>query len=171
MNRQPYQKPPRWWPPKLSSGWIRFWRLWRKRQALEILQSRPNPLVVFPEGDVYHCNEQLTLFREGAAAMAILAARKGTRAVVCIPCAMRYHYLANPMPKLLGLMDNLERAIFWRPRPDLSLPERIYHFAEGALAFKEIEYLGRTGEGPLPKRIAELEDFILGRIEARKTPR
>jgi len=261
MNRQPFQKPPRWWSPKLSPGWIRFWRPWRRRQqlkvqrllrvevaglehvrqvlaegcgvlitpnhsshadcfatyqaseqlgvpfyimvawqvfqrgswlrrlalrhhgcfsvdregadlqafrlAVEILQSRPHPLVVFPEGEVYHCNERLTPFREGPAAMALLAARKGSRPIVCVPCAMRYHYVANPMPELLTLMDDLERAIFWRPRPELSLAERIYHFAEGALALKEIEYLGGTGEGPLPKRIAGLEDFILGRIESR----
>src|SRR5574340_502447 len=31
MNRQPFQKPPRWWAPRLSKGWIRFWRPWRKR--------------------------------------------------------------------------------------------------------------------------------------------
>ena len=261
MNRQPFQKPPHWWPPKLSPWWIRFWRPLRKRQqvnvqrlldvgvygvehvrtaiaencgvlitpnhsshadcystyeavervgvpfyimvawqvfqrgsplrrlslqhhgcfsidregtdlqafrrAVEILESRPNPLVVFPEGEVYHCNERLTPFREGPAAMALLAVRKANRPIVCIPCAMKYRYLESPMPDLLQLMDELERAIHWRPRPDLAFAERIYHFAEGALALKEIEYLGHTGSGPLPKRLAELTGFILGRIEAR----
>jgi 1-acyl-sn-glycerol-3-phosphate acyltransferase len=261
MNRQPFQKPPHWWPPKLSPGWIRCWRPLRRRQqlkvqrlvqvdvsgiehvrsaiaencgvlitpnhsshadcystyeaadrvgvpffimvawqvfqrgsplrrlslqhhgcfsidregtdlhafrqAVEILQSQPNPLVVFPEGEVYHCNERLTPFREGPAGMALLAARKASRPIVCIPCAMKYTYVETPMPQLLQLMDELERAIHWRPRPDLPLARRIYHFAEGALALKEIEYLGHTGSGPLPKRLAELTDFILGRIEAR----
>ncbi len=261
MNRQPFQKPPHWWPPKLSPGWIRLWRPWRQRQqlkvqrlldvdvygvehvrsaiaencgvlitpnhsshadcystyeaaervgvpfyimvawqvfqrgsrlrrlslqhhgcfsidregtdlqafrrAVEIIESRPNPLVVFPEGEVYHCNERLTPFREGPAAMALLAARKASRPIVCIPCAMTYRYVESPTPDLLQLMDDLERAIHWRPRPDLALAERIYHFAEGALALKEIEYLGHTGSGPLPQRLAELVDFILGRIEAR----
>jgi hypothetical protein len=35
------------------------------------------------------------------------------------------------------------------------------------LALKEIEYLGHTCEGALAKRIANLVEFILGRIEAR----
>ena len=31
MNRYAQQKPPRWWPPKLSRFWIRVWRPLRKR--------------------------------------------------------------------------------------------------------------------------------------------
>ncbi len=261
MNRQPFDKPPRWWSPKLSPWCIRLWRAIRKqqqlkvqrllevdvrgaeqvreavaanqgvlitpnhsshadcfatyaasdavgvpfyimvawqvfgragwlrrlalrhhgcfsvdregtdmqafRQAIEVLSARRNPLVVFPEGEVYHVNERITPFREGPAAMAILAARKGDRPVVCIPAAIRYSYLDDPTPELLRLMDDLERAILWRPRPDLSLPERIYHFAEGALALKEIEVLGRPSSGPLRERVAELIPFILDRLEAR----
>jgi len=64
-------------------------------------------------------------------------------------------------------MDDLERAIFWRPRPDLALAERIYRFAEGALALKEIEFLGHTCSGPLPRRVADLAEHVLNAIEAR----
>ena len=35
MNRQPFEKPPRWWGPKLSPAWIRFWRPWRRRVQLK----------------------------------------------------------------------------------------------------------------------------------------
>jgi len=261
MNRQPFDKPPRRWPPKLSPWWIRLWRTIRKRQqlkvqrlvevevrggervreavaanqgvlitpnhsshadcfvtyaasdavglpfyimvawqvfqragwlrrlalrhhgcfsidregtdmqafrqAVEVLGARRNPLVVFPEGEVYHVNERITPFREGPAAMAILAARKGDRPVVCIPAAIRYYYLDDPAQELLRLMDDLERAILWRPRPDLTLPERIYHFAEGALALKEIEFLGRPSPGPVRQRVADLIHFILDHLEAR----
>ena len=41
--------------------------------------SRPEPLVVFPEGEMYHLGDQITPFHEGAAAMAIAAARKTDR--------------------------------------------------------------------------------------------
>lgn len=137
------------------------------RQAVEILESRPNPLCIFPEGDVYHLNDRLTPFREGPAAIALMAARKAARPVVCIPCAIKYRYVADPTPDLLRVMENLERAIQWRPRPDLSLAERIYHFAEGALALKEIEFLGRTASGSLPQRLADLMDFTLNFLEVR----
>lgn len=261
MNRQPFEKPPRWWSPKLSPWWVRFWRpvrmrkqlkgqrllevevrglehvreavarghgvlitpnhashadcyavytaadqlgypfyvmiAWQNfirdgllkqialrqhggfsvdregtdmrafRQAVEILQSRPNPLVIFPEGEVYHINDRVTPFREGPAAIALLAARKASRPIVCVPCAIKYRYLQDPTPELLQVMADLERAIFWRPRPDLALPQRIYHFAEGVLALKEIEFLGHTFSGTVPKRVSALAEFILGQIEAR----
>lgn len=261
MNRQPFEKPPRWWPPKISPFWIRFWRPMRVRhqlreqrllevevrgaelvrqalaqgkgvlitpnhashadcyatyaaadavgtafyimvawqvfqrgsrlrrtilqhhgcfsidregtdmhalrQAVDVLQSAPHPLVIFPEGEVYHVNDRITPFREGPAAMALLAARKNVRPVVCVPCGIKYRYVVDPTPQLLQRMDDLERAIYWRPRPDLSLAERIYHFAEGVLALKEVEFYGRASAGPLPQRIAELSDFILSAIEAR----
>ena len=137
------------------------------RQATEILTSRPNPLCIFPEGEVYHLNDRLTPFREGPAAIALMAARKAARPVVCIPCAIKYRYVEDPTPDLLRVMENLERAIHWRPRPDLPLGQRIYHFVEGVLALKEIEFLGRTCSGPLPERLAGLIDFILNFLEVR----
>jgi 1-acyl-sn-glycerol-3-phosphate acyltransferase len=261
MNSTRWEKPPRWWSPKLSPAWIRFWRPFRRRHRLrkqrllevevrgaehvrqalgqghgvlitpnhashadcfalyeaadqvgvpfyvmvawqvlhyggwlkrlilrhhgcfsvdregtdfnalrkarEVLESEPYPLAIFPEGEVYHINERVTPFREGPAAVALLAARKGDRPVVCIPCAMRFRYLDDPTPKLLEVMSKLEEALYWRPRPDLTLGQRIYHFAEGVLALKEIEFMGATYSGSVPERIANLIEFLLGRIEAR----
>jgi hypothetical protein len=73
----------------------------------------------------------------------------------------------DPTPELLEMMDRLEESIHWRPRKDLSLPQRIYHLAEGALALKEIEFYGHCCSGPLPERIASLIDFILSTLEDR----
>src|SRR3712207_242550 len=33
MNRQPYQTPPRWWSPRLSPRWMRFWRPLRRHHG------------------------------------------------------------------------------------------------------------------------------------------
>ena len=73
------------------------------RQARDILETASNPLVIFPEGEVYHINERVTPFREGPAAIALMAARKATRPVYAIPCAMRYRYVTDPTPELLKL--------------------------------------------------------------------
>ncbi|REJ70125.1 MAG: 1-acyl-sn-glycerol-3-phosphate acyltransferase [Planctomycetota bacterium] len=136
------------------------------RQATDILQNEPEPLVIFPEGEVYHLNERITPFREGAATVALSAAKRAKRDVLVVPCAIKYQYLADPRPKLLELMDRLESQIFWRPQPNLPLFERIYRFAEGAMALKELEHLGHTSSGPLPERIAALADHVLGKLEA-----
>lgn len=137
------------------------------RQAVEVLQAGKHPLVIFPEGEVYHTNERITPFREGAAAAAISASRKAKRPVHCVPCGIKYKYLTDPSDNLLQLMDRLEQHIFWRPRAELPLHQRIYRFAEGMMAIKEVEYLDRTSAGPLSERTNALADHILSGIETR----
>ncbi|MBL1216825.1 MAG: 1-acyl-sn-glycerol-3-phosphate acyltransferase [Planctomycetes bacterium] len=137
------------------------------RTAIEILQDKAFPLVVFPEGEVYHQNDRVTPFREGAAAIAITASRKADRPIVCVPCGIKYQYVEDPMPALLHVMDQLEEKILWRPRRDCDLATRIYRFAEGILSLKEIEYLGSSSTGPLPPRIEHLADSILRQLESR----
>jgi 1-acyl-sn-glycerol-3-phosphate acyltransferase len=135
------------------------------KQAVSILQERPNPLVIFPEGEVYHCSERVTPFREGAAMIALTAAKRAKRPIVCIPAAIRLQYIDDPTPQLLQLMDDLEQQIFWRPQKDRPLEARIYKFAEAILALKETEYLGHTGTGDLPARTKHLANEILQRLE------
>jgi hypothetical protein len=136
------------------------------RQAVTVLRNESNPLVIFPEGDVYHINDRILPFREGPAAIAVSAARKAKRPVCVVPCAIKYRYVEDPTSELLQVMSRLEESILWRPRPDLPLPMRIYRLAEGALSLKEIEYTGHSSNGPLPERIHALIDFILARLES-----
>ncbi len=137
------------------------------RQAVEILQQKPEPLVIFAEGEVYHVNDTVTPFQDGPAAMAITAQKRADRDVMCVPCAMKFQYVSDPTPELSELMSRLESQILWRPRPDLPLPERIYRFAEGILGVKEVEYMGHSQTGTLPERVKSLAVFVLGRIEER----
>ena len=137
------------------------------RLATSILQDKPEPLVIFPEGEIYHCNERVTPFREGAAAIAVAAARKSKRPITCIPCAIRYSYVDDPTDSLLATMSELERSIFWRPKTTEPLDKRIYDFAEVLLMVKELEYLKTTQAGRLPERIASLREHVLSNVENR----
>ena len=137
------------------------------QQAVDVLQNRKEPLVIFPEGEVYHCNERLTLFREGPTALAVMAARKADRDVVSVPCGLRYYYVEDPLPSLLKLMDDVEEALFWRPTPERPMSERLYRVADGMLALKELEFLGEARQGPVPERIAFLTDGVLKRVEEK----
>ena len=137
------------------------------RLATGILQEKREPLVVFPEGEIYHCNERVTPFREGAAALAVAAARKSKRPIVCVPCAITYRYEEDPTEALLETMGQLEEAIFWRRQCDRPLPQRIYDFAEALLAVKELEYFRETKPGRLPERIRSLGNHILTQVETR----
>jgi 1-acyl-sn-glycerol-3-phosphate acyltransferase len=137
------------------------------KTAVEILRTSPHPLVIFPEGDIYHNNDRVTPFRDGAAAIAMAAAKKAERPVVCIPCALKCFYLDDPTPQLVELMSRLEATIHWRPRPDLPLDQRVYRFAEGMLGLKELEYLGQAQAGPIKERTARLADAVLARLQQR----
>ncbi len=137
------------------------------KQAVKTLQNSSHPLVIFPEGEVYHCNDRVTIFREGAAAIALSAAKRAKRPIACVPCALKYEYLEDPTGELLQLMAELEQSIYWRPRPDLPLDQRIYKFAEAVLALKEMEFYGHTISGSLPERIDALANEILRRLETR----
>ena len=137
------------------------------RLATSILQEKPEPLVIFPEGEIYHCNGRVTPFREGAAAIAVAAARKSKRPITCIPCAIRYSYVDETTPSLLATMSELESSIFWRPKTTEPLDKRIYDFAEVLLMVKELEYLKTTQSGRLPDRIASLREHILTNVEQR----
>ncbi len=135
------------------------------RRSVDILRREPYPLVIFPEGEIYHLNKRVTPFHDGPAAIARSAAKGADRPIACVPCGIRYEYTENPMEELLALMDELEEQILWRPKRSLILRKRIYQFAEAILGLKETEYLGHTQSGTLPERIKALAEFILSRLE------
>ena len=82
------------------------------KTAVDIIQNRAHPLVIFPEGDVYHSNDRITPFRDGAAAMALMAARKSERNIVIIPVAIKRWYTEDPMPSLFFFFLRLEQRLY-----------------------------------------------------------
>ncbi|HWE38107.1 MAG TPA: 1-acyl-sn-glycerol-3-phosphate acyltransferase [Isosphaeraceae bacterium] len=146
------------------------------KAGVEVLASGRCPLVVFPEGEVYHTADRLTPLRDGAAALAIAAARRraeGKGTVRIVPTAIKYRFLDghDPTPPLRALMDELEGRFTWWPRTDRDLVARIYGFAEAMLALKELEYLGEVRRGPIPERLRALRSTILDRIEGLRLGR
>ena len=142
------------------------------KTAVGILSKATNPLVVFPEGEIYHMADRLTPLREGAGALAASAAKtlaKTGKTVWIWPIGIKYRYIdADPIPVLLTLMESLEARFTWFPRRGRSLVVRIYDYAEALLALKEIEYLGNARKGPLRERIADLRTVLLESIEDRR---
>lgn len=137
------------------------------KTAIDILQNRPHPLVIFPEGDVYHTNDCVTPFRDGAAAIALMAARKADRDIVVLPVAIKRWYLSDPTPSMLDTLVTLEKRLYWQPKDSVPIPERILQIADGLLSLKELEYFQTTRPGPLPERIRSLASELLANIESR----
>lgn len=137
------------------------------RQAVEVLERRDHPLVIFPEGEVFHLNDRTMPFRRGAATAALRAARRGGRPVACVPCGIKFEYVTDPTPRLLAVMTRLERRMSWTPRPDLPLARRLRRFMERMLSVKEVERFGETRAGSAWERQEELLDAVLSPLELR----
>lgn len=137
------------------------------KTAIDVLQHKREPLVIFPEGDVYHTNDRLTPLRDGAAAMALMAARKTERQVCILPTAIKRWYLDDPTPSMQATTDALETRLYWRPNRQASLLDRILRIADGLVSLKELERFGATRQGDLPTRIRALAESVLLEIEPR----
>jgi hypothetical protein len=144
------------------------------KTAVEVLAGGEYPLLVFPEGEVYYLADRLTPIREGAAAIALTAAKRladrGKRAWI-VPIGMKYRFPDDydPRPAFDRLMDSLEMRLTWTPRRGRSLVERIYDLAGALVTLKELEYLGTTRDGaPLAERIAGLRNHLLDDLEQRR---
>jgi hypothetical protein len=136
------------------------------RQAVRILEG-PRPLVIFPEGEVFHLNDRVTHFRRGAATAALYAARRRGRPVACLPCGLKFRYVADPLPQLLGVMNRLERQMGLSSPEEMPLGRRILRLADGVLSLKEVEHFGGTRKGSTQERAAALLGAILARLEDR----
>ncbi|MCA9088509.1 MAG: 1-acyl-sn-glycerol-3-phosphate acyltransferase [Planctomycetaceae bacterium] len=142
------------------------------RQAVDILETGRWPLVIFPEGDIHHVNDRVLPFREGAAAIALAAAKKQTREVLCIPTAIKFEYLDDPLPSLQQVVGRLEDRLLLRRRTDLPLIERVFRVARTVLCIQEIEEYGQVRPGDLRERLQNLSRSIVDRIaraESRPT--
>lgn len=137
------------------------------KQAVEILQNRPHPLVIFPEGEMYRISDRVFPFREGTAAIALAAAKRAERQVVCLPCALRYEYLEDPTPEMLKATERIEGRLHLRTQPHQPLAERILRACEAALALKETDYLSKTQTGPAHERAQSLAAAVIAPIELR----
>lgn len=137
------------------------------RAVVTLLRTSRHPLVLFPEGEVYHQGERVFPFRTGVAAIALTAAREGARPIVIVPAAIRYEYVEDIRPKLNEVLTAMEKHILWQPRPDSPLPERLKRLAYGVLAIRELDFLGAVQTGSYPARLEALMVTILDRLEKR----
>ena len=141
------------------------------KAAKDVLIRIAKPLVVYPEGEVYHTSDRLTPLREGAAAMALTSqkALKDEAPVYVVPVALKYRYLEpkEALERVSEKLSVLEEKFTWVSRPEQSLPRRIYRFASGLLALKEVEFLGSPASGTVPQRVENLRDKLVQRLELR----
>jgi hypothetical protein len=136
---------------------------------MHVLAEGRYPLVIFPEGEIYHHHEQLDVLNEGMAAILLRGAgmvREG-KGCYAVPTAIRYVHDPAVADTFSERLSRLEARVAWKPRPRLDPVDRIYRLGGGLLALKEQEFLGRAQAGPLPERIRDLQTALVDRVEAK----
>lgn len=166
-----------------ESGWIGAFALQRMgafsvdregadvaaiKTAMQILQKGKFPLVMFPEGEIYHHHEILDELNDGVASILLRAAAKnmpeGRRAYI-VPTALRYVHDPAVAETFSDRISRLEQRVTWKPRPHVDVVERIYHLGGGLIALKEQEFLGHTLDAPLAERIGRFQEALVSQIE------
>ena len=139
------------------------------KTAIKLLQGCRYPLVIFPEGEIYHHHEQLALVNEGVATIRLRAVENlpnGKQAYL-VPTAMRYFYDESVAKTFTRRLTTLETRITWKPRPELDVVDRIYRLGSGLIAIKEVEFLGHGQPGNLVERIKNLQTKLVEQIEVK----
>ena len=97
------------------------------KAAINILREGRYPLVVFPEGEIYHHHERLDSLNEGVATMVLRAASKSKegQSAFLVPTAMRYLYDVSVADTFSDRLDALEQRITWKPRPTMAIVDRL----------------------------------------------
>jgi hypothetical protein len=135
------------------------------RLAVKTLADTSDPLVVFPEGEVYHLNDRVTPFRDGTLMMASAAIKRASRPVACIPCALKYFYVDDPSAELQSMAARIEAELGLTNASELPLAARVERLQAETLAWRERQFLGACGEGDLGRRRDGLASTILDRYE------
>ena len=144
------------------------------RQALqagvEILTEARRPLVIFPEGVITRTNDRLLALMDGVSFIARSAAKKRAALepagkVVVHPIGIRYYFHGDIDEAIHQTLDDIEKAISWRPKRDPDRIQRIYRVGEALLWLKEIEYIGEPQKGAIPERVENLINQILIPLE------
>ncbi|MCZ6675077.1 MAG: lysophospholipid acyltransferase family protein [Verrucomicrobia bacterium] len=137
------------------------------KTAMRILQEGKFPLVIFPEGEIYHHHELLDELNNGVANILLRATAKlpEERESYVVPTCIRIRHGAGIEDTFSKRLDRLEQHITWKPRPDLDPVKRIYRLGSALLAIKEEEFLGHARRGKLVERIQGLQASLIEPIE------
>jgi len=140
------------------------------KTAIEIMSAGRCPLVVFPEGEIYHHHARLDPLMEGVASIVLRAAGRVAegKSAWLVPVAMTFRHDREVEDTFSERLSRLEDRIGWKPRPSMNIDERIMKLGAGLLALKELEFFGETGNGTLGERLETMCERLLAGVEERR---
>lgn len=138
------------------------------KTALGILGRGGHPLVIYPEGEIYHHHARLDPLHDGVASILLKAATglKDGKQAYLVPVAVRFFHDPSVEETFCGRLSRLEDRIGWTPKPSMAVDERIVRLGCGILALKETEFLGHANTGEIQDRLGILCERLLEKVEA-----
>ena len=139
------------------------------KTALGIL-GKGDPLVLYPEGEIYHHHERLDPLHEGVASISIKSARRLSegRFAYIVPVGMLFTHDPSVQDTFDRRLTVLEDRIGWTPRPGMPVDERIIRLGRGVLALKETEFFCEAGQGEIQSRLKTFCEGLLEDVESRR---
>lgn len=140
------------------------------KTAISLLEKSSDPMVIYPEGEIYHHHERLDPLHEGVASILLKAAARlkdGKRAYL-VPVGIRFRHDPSVESTFSGRLSRLEDRIGWQPRPQMDVDERILRLGTGLLGLKEMEHTGEVGVGAVQERLAAFCEKLLTGVESRR---
>ncbi len=140
------------------------------KTSISLLEKTSDPLVIYPEGEIYHHHERLDPLHEGVASILLKAAARmnGGKEAFLVPVGIRFHHDPSVEATFCDRISCLEDRIGWTPRPAMALDDRIVRLGTGLLGLKEMEHLGEAGRGRIQDRLAVLCENLLTEVEVRQ---
>jgi 1-acyl-sn-glycerol-3-phosphate acyltransferase len=139
------------------------------KTAISLLERGTDPMVIFPEGEIYHHHRRLDPLNEGVASILLKGAARlsGGKKAFLVPVGLRFFHDPSVENTFRDRLSRLEDRIGWTPKPAMPMNERVLRLATGVLALKETEFLGRAGTGLIHERLSQLCENMLAEVEAR----
>ena len=139
------------------------------KTAIGLLEDAERPLVMFPEGEIYHHHRRIDPLNDGVASILLKAAKrlKDGKEAYLVPVGMSFFHPAEVEATFNERLSKLEDRIGWTPKPKLSVVERVVRLATGVLALKETEFLGVACTGEIKDRLTQLCENLLSDVESR----
>ena len=139
------------------------------KTAINLLETGSDPLVIFPEGEIYHHHRRLDPLNEGVASILLKVAGRLPvgKSAFLVPVGLRFFHDPAVEATFRDRLSRLENRIGWTPKPLMPVDERILRLGTGILALKETEYLGYSSSGNVHERLPHLCDTLLTLVESR----
>lgn len=139
------------------------------KTAITLLENGTDPLVIFPEGEIYHHHRRLDPLNEGVASILLKVAARlpAGKSAFLVPVGLRFFHEPAVEATFRDRLSRLEDRIGWTPKPTMPVDERILRLGTGILALKETEYLGYSGAGSVDERLPHLCESLLTLVESR----